>query len=216
MTLRAQKNFVLIAPHTNNNTVHSLFFEPLDAIYPRSLHPYQCHRFSDLDFAQTGVLRVLSHAKSGHEFLQLHADQGGQDIDPSLFFQSLKSPRRLHNLISLNDRMGSSMSAQREDPFAAFPALDNFDIYAGDGHYHKAACFDPKASEPGEKTIATGHFFSLNLRSHHLDYLDLSSPQDGKKKEHDRQCAQTPGGSNPAPRRAPRTSGHHRLGQSLR
>jgi len=57
--------------------------------------------------------------------------------------------------------------------------------YAADGHYQKAACFDPKPTKEGESQIATGHFFRLNLRHDHLDYLDLSRPGDGKKKDHD-------------------------------
>ena len=43
-------------------------------------------------------------------------------------------------------------------------------IYAVDGHYHKAACFDPKheASDGAVRAAATGHFFRLNMRTHHL------------------------------------------------
>jgi hypothetical protein len=71
------------------------------------------------------------------------------------------------------------------DPFARFQELDDFDIYAGDGHYHHAASHDVKPTQEGEQTIATGHFFRLDLRSHHLGYIELSEPRAGKKKEHD-------------------------------
>jgi len=49
--------------------------------------------------------------------------------------------------------------------------------------YSKAmtACFDPKPTKEGESQIGTGHFFRLNLRQDHFDYLDLSRPGDGKK-----------------------------------
>ncbi len=77
------------------------------------------------------------------------------------------------------------MSQQLADPFAQFPQLVGFDIYAADGHYQHAAAFDPKPNKSGGKTAATGHFFRLDLRSHHLGYLALGEPDDGKKKAHD-------------------------------
>jgi len=63
--------------------------------------------------------------------------------------------------------------------------LKDFEFYAADGHYQKAACFDPKPGKEGGSQVATGHFFRLNLRFDHLDHLDLSRPKDGKKKDHD-------------------------------
>jgi hypothetical protein len=56
-----------------------------------------------------------------------------------------------------------------------------------DGHYHKAACFDPKTTNSkGElRSIATGHFFRMNMRNHHLSCLGMANPEDGKKKAHD-------------------------------
>ena len=77
------------------------------------------------------------------------------------------------------------MAERIDDPFAAIEELRDFDLYAADGHYHHAACFDPKPQEKGANTIATGHFFRLNLRTHHLSHLDTSRPADGKKKDHD-------------------------------
>jgi hypothetical protein len=35
------------------------------------------------------------------------------------------------------------------------------------------------------KTMATGHFFRLNVRTQHLSCLDFVKPEDGKKKTHD-------------------------------
>ena len=56
-----------------------------------------------------------------------------------------------------------------------------------DGHYHQAACFDPKSknSKVELRAIATGHFFRMNMRSHHLSCLGMANPEDGKKKAHD-------------------------------
>jgi len=73
------------------------------------------------------------------------------------------------------------------DPYAQCKELDDWDLYAVDGHYHKAACFDPKSiSSKGElRAIATGHFFRMNMRTHHMSCLGMANPEDGKKKAHD-------------------------------
>ena len=171
--------------HEINTTLESLFFKPLTDIYPGSSKQYSCTSISDLDFAKLGVLRCVSHAKTGHQFLQHHADQGQRDIDPSHFFKTLKSKRRLANLTSLNELLRGTMAAAVLDPFAAFSELSGYDIYAGDGHYHHAAAFDPKPTSSTGKTNATGHFFRLDMRTHHLGHLDLGVPDYGKKRTHD-------------------------------
>lgn len=159
--------------------ISALFFKPLEGIYSGSEHRYDCQSISDLHFAALGVLRCLSHAKTGHEFLQHHADQEVAHIEVSHFFKALKSPRRGRNLASLNARLRPLMAVRLADPFAEFEELNDFDLFAADGHYHHAACFDPKPA------VASGHFFRLDLRTHHLGHLDLSRPKDGHKKDHD-------------------------------
>ena len=62
-------------------------------------------------------------------------------------------------------------------------ALANFDVHAGDGHFHAAAAHDPRDAQDGCKD-ATGHFFSLNLRSHALAHLTVAD-QAARRKEHD-------------------------------
>lgn len=125
-----------------------------------------------------GVLRCLSHAKSGHEFLQHHADVTARDIGVDLFFKALQSKRRCENLASVNHLMAGLMQEGLEAPFAAYEELADFDLYAADGHYHQHACHEATSE-------ATGHFFRLNLRTHHLSHLDQARPADGKKREHD-------------------------------
>ena len=88
-------------------------------------------------------------------------------------------------MISLNAPLGSVIKEKVEDPFSRFEELKGFEFYAADGHYQKAAFFDPKPRKEGGSQVATGHFFRLNLRFDHLDHLDLSRPKDRKKKDHD-------------------------------
>src|SRR5690606_6594770 len=119
---------ILMARYPQLKTdISALFFKPLDDIYSESEHRYDCQSISDLHFAALGVLRCLSHAKTGHEFLQHHADQGVAHIEVSHFFKALKSPRRGRNLGSINSRLRPLMAARLADPFAEFEELKGFD-----------------------------------------------------------------------------------------
>jgi hypothetical protein len=84
------------------------------------------------------------------------------------------------------------------DPFAAYKCLEDFDLYAGDGHFIAAASHDkaaPRKSPTQDKTpgrtaaftatkYATGHLYTLCLRSHSVTHLTVSD-QVERKKEHD-------------------------------
>ena len=177
-----------MAPTQHIDTEFSArFFADIFQLYPQSSRQYRCTDISDIHYCQLGVLRCLSGSTTGHEFLQFHADHGLANIEPSHFFKALKSPRRLANLTSLNGLLAQPMKRRIADPYAQCKELDDWDLYAVDGHYHQAACFDPKrANSKGElRATATGHFFRMNLRTHHLSCLGMANPEDGKKKAHD-------------------------------
>jgi len=182
--LTPKKKFMPLITQLDTD-VSTHFFEPLRQVYPKTEARYVCHAISDLDYAVLGILRCMSHAKTGHEFLQHHIDHGREGTTVDHFFKALKSGRRLANLTSLNALLGEVMEEKVTDPFQGLEELKAFDFYAADGHYQKAACFDPKPTKEGQSQVATGHFFRLNLRTDHVDHLDLSRPSDGKKKEHD-------------------------------
>jgi len=99
-----------------------------------------------------------------------------------LFFETLKSTRRLSLCPEVNRSLQKSLGAVGEDPFLAFPELGDFDLYAGDGHYHAAAVHDPAL---GGSRRAVGHFFMLNLRSRALHHLALGQSGGERKCEHD-------------------------------
>lgn len=170
-----------------NTTLNHAFFAPIESVYPQSEKQYNCATISDLDYAKLGILRCLSPATTGNEFIQDHGLKTADIYEVSHFFKTLKSDRRLSNLTSLNALLKETNKELLPDIFAHCSELDNFDIYAGDGHYQHAASFDPK--ENGRKT-ATGHFFRLDLRNHHLDYISLEKPDWGKKKKHDARIIQ--------------------------
>jgi hypothetical protein len=131
------------------------FFADILLRYPESARKYDCTGISDFHYCQLGVLRCLSSATNGQEFLQHHADANVANIEPGHFFKALKSSRRLENITSLNDLLAQPMDQRVPDPYAQCPELSGWDIYAVDGHYHKAAC------------------------------LDMANPEDAKKKAHD-------------------------------
>jgi hypothetical protein len=175
--------------HTQHvdNEFSSRFFADVLQLYPQSSRPYRCTDISDIHYCQLGVLRCLSGSTTGQEFLQFHADQGIANIEPSHFFKALKSPRRLANVTSLNELLAGPMKSRIPDPYTQCEQLDDWDLYAVDGHYHHAACFDKKReNSKGEiRAIATGHFFRMNMRNHHMSCLGMANPKDGKKKAHD-------------------------------
>ena len=172
-----------------NTTLSEVFFKPIFDLYPRSHHRYTCHDISDLDYVKLGVDRCLSQAKSGHDYVQQLGDNGTFDITVSAFFKALKSERRLRNITSLNDMLSAPVRGRVADPFAEFDELNNWEIYAVDGHYQKAACHDVpyQNSKGGFTKAAVGHFFRLNLRTHHMSLLDSAESHltSGKKSEHD-------------------------------
>jgi len=170
-----------------DNEFSARFFADVFQLYPKSARQYRCTDISDILYCQLGVLRCLSSSTTGQEFLQFHADQGMADIEPSHFFKALKSPRRLANITSLNGLLAEPMKRRIADPYAQCEELAGWDLYAVDGHYHQAACFDAKhENSNGElRATATGHFFRMNMRSHHLSCLGMANPEDGKKKAHD-------------------------------
>lgn len=177
-----------MARHNQLNTdLSNELFKPVFEVYPDSSKQYKCTGISDINYAQLGTLRCISSAKTGQEFLQYHADQEVADINADHFFKALQSERRLINLTSINQLTAEKLAQKTLDPLAQFPELDKWEVNLVDGHYQKAACFDPKYkdSKNNLKSIATGHFFRMDLRNQHLSCLDLVKPEDGKKKVHD-------------------------------
>lgn len=171
----------------SSSIVFRRFFAPVSDAYLGSDKTYDCKELTDLDFLEMGVGRCLSDSRTGRDFIQRHGDHGRKQIKVGLFFKNLGSERRLANLQSVQRRTKPGLDTDLPDAFAAIPDLDGFAIYAGDGHYHKAAVHDKKetSSDGSERNAATGHFFLLNLRNHVLSHLGTALKGDGRKREHD-------------------------------
>lgn len=151
-----------------NQTVNETFFQPLHQLVARSLHTFPCREVSDEQYVLLGVQRVLEGSESGRAFLQEHGPR--QEKPPALanYFNSLHSARRGEVLQDVNHGVLTQANASLHDRLAEIPELARYEVFAADGHWHKAAAHDPR--HEGAK-VAVGHFYSLNLRTHTLRHL---------------------------------------------
>jgi hypothetical protein len=99
------------------------------------------------------------------------------------FFASLKSNRRLALLTEVDISVRKQIDAKRQadDPFRVHKQLDDFALYAADGHYHAASAHDARNRDGNKQAV--GHFFALNMRTHTMRHLDVARPK--RKREHD-------------------------------
>ncbi len=170
--------------NTSSETVFSKLFYPLKSLLIGCKNTRVCPSLPDQQWLETGVLRVLSDESSGRSFLQKRFDGGLSLITRSHFFESLKSLRRLRLCQEVSTALLDYRKRyyHRSDPFKSYRLLDEFDIYAGDGHYHSAATHDLR--KQGKK-YPVQHFYSINLRSKSLSHLTLADTSGQRKKEHD-------------------------------
>jgi hypothetical protein len=80
-------------------------------------------------------------------------------------------------------RHSRSLPVRDPNAWAQLPELADFDVYAGDGHFHAAAAHDHPLPGSLEKD-AVGHFYAYNLKTDALTHLAVAK-QDKKHNEHD-------------------------------
>jgi hypothetical protein len=137
-----------------------------------------CPELSDLDWISMGIQRTLHETPTGRAFLQTHGARLDYCPDFSHYFPTLKSSRRLQLLQEVNQGLTPSLKEALPDELAVFAQLEDFDLYAGDGHWHGAPSHEPLIDE---RVFATGHFYALDLRRGTLGRLATAQG----KKEHD-------------------------------
>lgn len=158
--------------------VRDAFFAPALNLIPSLKAFRDCPRLPDAAWIHFGIDRVLQELPSGRAYLQQHGYRLDHCPPVSNYFESLKSERRLGLVGELNERLIQTLSPSFADLLDIYPELAEFDLHAGDGHWHGAAAHD--APIDGKKW-AVGHFYALDLRTHALRYLDLAQGE----KEHD-------------------------------
>jgi hypothetical protein len=80
----------------------------------------------------------------------------------------LRSQRRSDLVGDVSLAVLSVANAQLHDRLADVPELANYECFAMDGHWHKAAVHDKRHEDA---KMVVGHFYSLNLRTHALRQL---------------------------------------------
>lgn len=152
----------------NTTTVNQAFFQPLAGLAAASPASKLCPEFSDDDYLRLGVQRVLESSESGRAFLQEHGVRFENTPELGNYFATLRSARRCEVLRDTNTALVGTANQCLHDRLADIPELANYECFAGDGHWHKAATHDPR--HEGTK-MAVGHFYALNLRTHALRHL---------------------------------------------
>lgn len=143
-----------------------------------------CPELSDSRWLTLGLARCLEAHVSGRSFLQSLASHAPELCPENThFFESLKSPRRLALNRELNAKLCAKAGSMLPDALRAFGCLDEFDVYAGDGHAIAHACHDPRDAQSAE-SLAVGHLYLRNLRTGTLSHLGVAD-QIERKKEHD-------------------------------
>ena len=160
------------------SSVSAALFSPALDLLVDCQHTRTCPELPDSAWIELGLDRVLQEVPSGRGYLQQHGYRLNHCPPRANYFEALKSDRRLRLLRELNDQLIQSLVPTLNDPLAIYPELVEFDLYAGDGHWHGAAAHD--APVDGTKW-SVGHFYALDLRRHTLRHLDLAQG----KKEHD-------------------------------
>lgn len=161
-----------------SGSVAANFLDPILQLLPQCQHLRPCPSLPDEAWLHLGLTRVLFEQPSGRAFLQEHAFNLPHCPPLANYFESLKSQRRLKLLVELNERLRQDIARTLPDALEAYSDLADFDLYAGDGHWHGAAAHD---APQDEVKYAVGHFYALDLRRHTLSHLALGQG----KKEHD-------------------------------
>ena len=180
-----------------NSIIRKEFFKPLFEFSATAKHRRNCSALDDSLWLEAGVRRCLGIFQSGRHFLQQLADRHETRILVTTFFESLKSGRRLRLLDEILGQVRSRMRRDMPDSFARHQCLDDFEIHAGDGHFIAAACHDkavPSAKSAAREKCATaratatkhatGHLYTLDLRSHAMNHLTVAD-QIERQKEHE-------------------------------
>ncbi len=166
--------------------VAATFLNPAMAATPGARHYRHCPSLPDDEWVRNSVMRCLHQESSGRGYVQRLADREDRLIPLSTYFSAHATTRRLNLLREVTETVGRMWDVQARaagrDPLSAFPCLDGYDLYAGDGHYLAASTHDPAIN--GTR-YAIGHFFGLNLRTHRLFHMTVGERGDGRKREHD-------------------------------
>jgi len=167
----------------SKENVRDVFFAPMKTALNAAKNSRECRKFSDWQHLTSGVGRCLEPVQSGRDWIQRLRHMFSLKVRVSSFFESLTSKRRLRLAQEVNDSVIARNGRRAaSDCFAEHRELDNFGIYAGDGHYHECSVHE---QEIGGRRRPVGHFFAIDLRTLLIRHLDVARPTPACRKEHD-------------------------------
>ncbi len=131
----------------------------------------------DLCFATLCVLRVLQSSKTGRDFLQVHGIPNFPELTRGNYFATLSSKRRLGFMCELARHLRTTHLPElraHDDLLATFPELEDWEVWAGDGHKIAHATHDSRNQK--DQYAPINAIYKLDLRSGWADFLALAKP----------------------------------------
>lgn len=162
-------------------SLRELFLKPVLKAF-ESCRTRKCRSIQDKEYLVAGITRTLHQVESGRGFVQWLQELFNLPMQVAAYFASLRSPRRLGMLREVHAALLAESRHGLSDCLEVIPELQGREVWAGDGHFHKAPCHEKLQTSNGNK-LAVGQFFALDLRRERMAYMDLAG--DGKWGEHD-------------------------------
>jgi hypothetical protein len=127
----------------------------------------KCPGLPDRDLVREGILRALSHADSGREWLQRTRETECGVANRGTFFPALHSERRRQLVedvaIAMTRRAGRELAELGVDHLAAFPELAPYRCLAADGHTIAHASHAERRTSGNHNPVSC--IYALDLRS---------------------------------------------------
>ena len=171
--------------NSESETITERFFGPIWKALKNAKSTRHCSSYSDETHIESGIRRVIEPVSSGRDWVQQLQGKFGIFVSVRNFFVSLKSKRRMNLLEEINQdvcKQTDALLLEHKDCFSKHAELDGFAIYASDGHTHGASAHERPIL--GKKRPVT-NIFAMNLRTQSMSHLEIATPCEGKKKEHE-------------------------------
>lgn len=148
-------------------------------------HKRECSGLPDGEFILACIKRVISLNQSGRDFLQFLHDVYNSDVARSTFFDALKSKRRCRAAKEMgrlyHEHISKCLTAEGIDHLSAFPELNGYDVFSGDGHFIEHPSHLKNQSD--KRIFAPGNIYIQNIRN---GLVQLLTPvTDGLSKAHE-------------------------------
>lgn len=149
----------------------------------------KCPGMEDEELYLFCVFRAMGRFESGRAFLQDLSLRYNTAVPRSSFFEALQSKRRTAVISKISAEAfkmfeQSSFESGGADFLKAFPELNDYAVFNGDGHYisHSAHV----VPEKGKKKHAAGSIYIQSLRTGNL--FPFCAVRDGHGKKHEMPC----------------------------